>query len=64
MVTVAEKEKTGLEQLEEQATEFNELVSDVFMAISGCSNTDNLVRHLMTVYVAVSDLKNELQQFI
>lgn len=64
MIRKVEEEKTALKQLEEQATQFNNLVSEVFVAVGGCSNADKLAKRLMTVYVSVYELKHELQKFI
>lgn len=60
MVTVVKKDHDGIEELQEKAIQFNRLIENVFIVASGCDNAEELVKHLMVTYVAVSDLKKAI----
>lgn len=52
----------GIKELEEMSATFNDLISNVFIASSGCNNTETLVENLMKTYVAVHNLQKAIKE--
>lgn len=61
MVTVAEKEVDGLKALEESISEFKLLLGNVFVAVNGCGNTNELSINLIETYGAILKLEKALK---
>ena len=61
MVTVADKEVDGLKALEESISEFKLLLGNVFVAVNGCDNTNELSINLIETYGAILKLEKSLQ---
>lgn len=56
------KNINGIKELEEMTNTFNDLISNVFIASSGCDNTATLVENLMKTYVAVHNLQKAIKE--
>ena len=57
----SQQEINGIKELEEMSSSFKELLSNVFVAGEGCSNTEELTERLLDSYVAVHKLQNAIK---
>lgn len=57
-----EKEIDGIKELEEMSNTFKELVSNVIVAVDGCTNAEKLTERLVETYVAVHKLQNSIKE--
>ena len=60
MITVADKEVDGLKALEESISEFKLLLGNVFVAVNGCDNTNELSKNLIETYGTILKLEKSL----
>lgn len=61
MVTVADKEIDGLEELKQSIAELKNLLGNVFVAANGCNNTNELSINLIETYSAILKLEKALK---
>ena len=61
MVTVADKEIDGLEELKQSIAELKNLLNNVFVAANGCNNTNELSINLIETYGAILKLEEALK---
>lgn len=61
IISKQEQEINGIKELEEMSSSFKELLSNVLVAVEGCSNTEELTERLLDSYVAVHKLQNAIK---
>ena len=64
MVTVADKEIDGLEELKQSIAELKNLLGNVFVATNGCNNTNELSINLIETYSAILKLEKALKNLL
>ena len=57
MVRVANNEINGLKELQESISEFKLLLGNVFVAVNGCDNTNELSKNLIETYGTILKLE-------
>lgn len=60
MVIVANNEINGLKELQESISEFKLLLGNVFVAVNGCDNTNELSKNLIETYGTILKLEKSL----
>lgn len=60
MVRVANNEINGLKELQESISEFKLLLGNVFVAVNGCDNTNELSKNLIETYGTILKLEKSL----
>ena len=61
MVTVADREIDGLEELKQSIAELKNLLGNVFVAANGCNNTNELSINLIETSGAILKLEKALK---
>ena len=60
MVRFVNNEINGLKELQESISEFKLLLGNVFVAVNGCDNTNELSKNLIETYGTILKLEKSL----